>query len=254
MGPQVRSDNEPKSALGEVIFDDAAPADPAEVRALIAKLDGDCEEELKLHKSLLSSDDPAVKARSQYGLAVMYQYGHGVDIDLERAFELYTQSAIAGYKLAQSSLGEFYVRGRSVPVNYKLGMDWYLKAAKKRDPSGMKGMGMLCLSGGKFQEAADWYQRAADEGDKEACYDFAHIHLTGRISPPDLDTAREYLKLGAELDDVNCAMALGTIYQTGHGVEINLYEAAKYYGQAAKLGDKEGSFKLGLICKSDDIK
>ena len=250
---QTQPKNIPATEPGEVIFDEAAPADPVEVRALLAKLDGNYKDAFILLESLLSSDDPAVKARAQYGLAVMYQHGHYAKVDLERAFGLYEKSAKAGYKLAQTALGECYVRGFGAPVDHKQGVDWYLKAVKKGDPGAMMGMGTLYLSGEMYEDAAQWYKLAADRGEKEACYDFAHIYLTGRISPPDLDTAREYLKLGAELDDVKCAMALGTIYQTGHGVDIDLYEAAKYYGMAAKLGDLEGAFELGLICKSGEI-
>jgi len=77
--------DEPEDSSDEIVFDSSAMADPDEVRALMANMKEDYEEALRIYENLLSSSDPAVIARSQYGLAILYQNGHGVEVDLKRA-------------------------------------------------------------------------------------------------------------------------------------------------------------------------
>jgi len=246
--------DEPENLSDEIVFDSSAMADPDEVQALMAKMKGDYEEELIIYEKLLSSSDPEVRARSQYGLAILYQNGHGVEVDLKRAFGLHLQAAATGYSLAQTSLANFYMHGLIGSSDIEQALHWYLRAAKKGEPDAMFAIANLYWNAKKYDEAAEWYKLAADQGDCKACYNFAILHLTGKVWPNNLDLAREYLNFGAELDDVNCAMALGIMYSKGDGVEVNHYEAIKYYGIAAKLGDAEGMYEFGSLCRGDSVK
>ena len=61
-------------------------------------------------------------------LATLYENGKGVEKDMQKAIELYTKSADAGYGTAQSYLGDIYYEGRGIEQNYTKAVEYYLNA------------------------------------------------------------------------------------------------------------------------------
>eukprot|EP00271_Cylindrocystis_brebissonii_P015307 TRINITY_DN3778_c0_g1_i9.p1 TRINITY_DN3778_c0_g1~~TRINITY_DN3778_c0_g1_i9.p1 ORF type:complete len:287 (+),score=26.16 TRINITY_DN3778_c0_g1_i9:44-862(+) len=61
---------------------------------------------------------PFRRAKSDLLLAMCYEYGHGVELDPEKALSLYESAASAGYPNALNSLGMHYSKGVLVPQDH----------------------------------------------------------------------------------------------------------------------------------------
>ena len=110
--------------------------------------------------------------------------------------------ANAGDAAAQVAVGESYASGTGVARDYEQAAEWYQKAADKGDIQGELHLAALYRDGGKdfprdMVQAADWYLKAADQGD-----------------------------VGAEA-------TMGTLYSMGQGVEQNYVEAYYWLDLAA---------------------
>ncbi|HIE49080.1 MAG TPA: tetratricopeptide repeat protein, partial [Gammaproteobacteria bacterium] len=75
--------------------------------ALLYKAQGRYEQAFKWYK--LAADQGL--ATAQFNLAVMFEYGQGINIDYKKALEWYTQAANNNYKRAAFRLGETYQLG-----------------------------------------------------------------------------------------------------------------------------------------------
>src|SRR5512141_2304741 len=63
----------------------------------------------------------------------------------------------------------------------------------------------------------------------------------------DFNTAYQLIKPQAEKGDADAQFILGFLYDEGKGVPQDYAEAAKWYGRAAKQGNKSAQHNLGLI-------
>ena len=66
---------------------------------------------------------------AQYELGVCYASGEGVEINMQKAIELWLKSAEQGYAAAQYNLGMRYLRGRGVEQDMPKAVSWFRKAA-----------------------------------------------------------------------------------------------------------------------------
>ena len=64
-------------------------------------------------------------------LGIMYEYGHGVEPNIQKALTLYIKSAEQGYMDAQYALGLMYDKGDGVEQN-KLVANQYFKQSCER--------------------------------------------------------------------------------------------------------------------------
>ncbi|WP_321275872.1 tetratricopeptide repeat protein [Thiomicrorhabdus indica] len=83
---------------------------------------------------------------AQFGLAKIYRYGQGIDIDYVKALKYYQQAAKGSYGVAQSHLGEMYEQGLGVDPNMSLAKSWYQIACANACSEG-------CLNLKRLQEA-----------------------------------------------------------------------------------------------------
>jgi TPR repeat protein len=82
-------------------------------------------------------------ARSQTQLALMYEFGYGVDKDNSASARWYRLAAEQGAVLAQSNLGYMFAMGKGVPQNYKEAIRWYRLAVDQGHAPAMYGLGIL---------------------------------------------------------------------------------------------------------------
>lgn len=61
-------------------------------------------------------------------VAVMYEHGRGVDVDLSRAYELYVSACTRGAGLACTYAGDFHRFGRGRAKDEAAATGWYAKA------------------------------------------------------------------------------------------------------------------------------
>ena len=86
---------------------------------------GEHNAEYRLIKPLADQGD----ASAQYYLGGMYDDGHGVPQDYNKASMWYEMAAGKGNAKAQFNIGELYASGKGVPQDYVLAYMWFTLAA-----------------------------------------------------------------------------------------------------------------------------
>lgn len=155
--------------------------------------------------------EKAPHALGLYGLSHRYQYGQGVEKDLEKSMKLCAEAGITyRYPVALYRLGLY--------MEY----DW--------------------LDDGKNLEGAfEMYKSAFDDlGYGGAANAIGNCYHNGIGTEKDDDKAYEYYKKGADLGFVSPTANVGYCYEFGRGVEQNFNEAIKYYKKAIELGENDG--------------
>lgn len=153
--------------------------------------------------------EKAPHALGLYSLSLRYQYGQGVEKDLEKAAMLCVDSGTYRYPKALYRMGEFAEYG------------W--------------------LDGEKMLEVAfEAYEKSFDLGYGKAANKIGNCYLNGIGTEKDDDKAYEYYKKGADLGFVSPTANVGYCYEFGRGVERNFNEAIKYYKKAIELGENDG--------------
>jgi TPR repeat protein len=93
-------------------------------------------DDLKQAESLANKND----ALAQLILAIAYDYGDGVEVDLGRAADLYKKSAENSNGIAQYILSELYFDGGLLPINLEKGIYWLKQASDNNIKHAMIGL------------------------------------------------------------------------------------------------------------------
>jgi len=163
----------------------------------------------RYRKAAQAGDAPA-----QSTLAIMYRLGRGVPQDFDRMIALLTQSAEAGYHVAQVQLAGFYMRPKGLPGRL---------AEKHGLPDPVK--------------AADLYRKAADQGSAEAEAALTKLIEGSADAFDDPATRMAWLRHAAAQGDARAMNALGFLHERGEGVDYAPERAAELYVKALETGD-----------------
>jgi uncharacterized protein len=161
-------------------------------------------------------------------------YEHG---DYAAAAVLFMPLAQSGNAPAQMSLGELYYEGEGVPQNYDEALNWYRKAADAGLPRAQLRIGLMYSEGRSVQqdrsEAVKWYRLAADEGLPDAQYNLALAYDFGEGLPQNYAEAVRWYQFAAEQGLALAQNNLGAMYEYGQGIAQDLGQAYKWYSIAA---------------------
>ncbi len=157
-----------------------------------------------------------------YGIAMRYQYGQGVEKDLECALEYFKKSAKYDYNQAV----------------------WYIGFANEN----------LWTSECSHKGAGRWYERAYELGNYNAITNLAWCYTkdNGEYGmPTDYDRFFQLSMKAYELGDMPAwgIANIGWAYQYGNGVDKDIEMAKKYYKEAADMGDEFSQNKLAELEK-----
>lgn len=104
----------------------------------------------------------------QYYLAVMYQDGRWMPLNLDLAYRWFKSAAEKGNPSAQIEMGLLYERGlNNTPKDPTQALGWYKRSALQRHTPGMFQYGRLLLKD-NHAEALAWLQIAGEKGDFDA--------------------------------------------------------------------------------------
>jgi len=81
--------------------------------------------------------------------------------------------------------------------------------------------------------AAEWFRRAADQGDTSAQFYLGGMYSEGRGVPQVYTEAARFYQMAAERGDGQAQYNLGLAYARGEGVEQDLVKAHLYFNLAA---------------------
>ena len=156
-------------------------------------------------------------ASAQFNLGCCYDFGEGVEKNLQEAVKWYRKSAEQGDAEAQFNLGCCYKRGEGVEKNWHEAVKWYRKSAEQGYASAQFNLG-CCYDRGEgveknLQEAVKWYRKSAEQGHAKAQFN------------------------------------LGYSYDFGEGVIQNKIKAYAWYALASKNGNEKASKNMRIIAK-----
>ncbi len=103
---------------------------------------------------------------------------------------------------------------------YKLGLNYIYGTDVPKDAS----------------KAAEWFQKAADQGYLPAMRELGILLASGEGVPVDMERAISYLSAAADNLDPSALYHLGLMYEIGIGVEKDLQKCVRMLAYAAEMG------------------
>ena len=118
-------------------------------------------------------------ARAQFRVAMMHEYGRGVEPNKAESRKLFLvalepirELATSDVAWAQADLGSYYEDGIIIDQDYKTAAGWYYQAAELGYSGAQTNLGVLFANGHgvnpDMKKAVEWFKRAALQGDRVA--------------------------------------------------------------------------------------
>ena len=124
-------------------------------------------------------------------------------------------------------------------------------AALKGDPSAAYEVGLRFAEGkgiaANFDEAAKWYDRAAQAGVVPAIFRLGTFYEKGMSVHKDVDIARRYYLQAAERGSAKAMHNLAVLDADGGGKGANYKSAAQWFRKAADRGVADSQYNLGIL-------
>ncbi len=95
-------------------------------------------EDNELAVKLLTKAHDMGHVEATYNLGICYHHGYGTEIDLEKAYNLYLESANGGYGKGMELVGRFCNRGIYVEQDRKQAEYWLRKSMETSDPEAVE--------------------------------------------------------------------------------------------------------------------
>lgn len=155
-------------------------------------------------------------SEAAYYLGFMYRHGLSVVASQESAFFWFQKSARLGYSKALCALGCMYEHGIGCAKNLDQSRCHYEGAATTGHVGAQFGLGLLCFSCGRHNDAIIWLDIAANNGVLEAQAALADIYVNGIGIKRDLVAAAMWCIVVENSDEV--AEELLTAVQRCHRI------------------------------------
>lgn len=183
---------------------------------------------------------------------------------------------------SQWVLGQLLAKGKGVPQDCVTAISWIRKAADqehwkparvpvsseddKRLEAGLA-KAQFCLglayelgdlaaskTGLKedMDEAARWYRKSSEKGDKDAEFAFGRVCYAGRGTKQDFSEAAKWFKKAAEQGDADAQVQFGIACAFGDGVEQSDANAVKWLRKAAYHNNQDGKDALENLLNNGD--
>jgi hypothetical protein len=216
-----------------------------------------------------------------FAFGVQLADGHGIRKDRVGAGQLFEMAAQRGHVLANYNLALLFLKGDGKPLNPRRAVDHLRYAAEKGIPVAQYDLGTLYATGfdlsaatgaeqGSANEAskinlglnadafqaAKWIGRAASSGHTEAELDYAILLFQGKGVAPDQKRGAELFLSAAAKGNVVAQNRIARCYAHGAGVELNLFEAAKWHAiaKAQGLNDETLDKLVAKLSRADRAK
>lgn len=174
-------------------------------------------------------------------LAVMYEFGMGVERDYVTAASWYLKSADNGDMYSQYEIGRKYQLGVGITKNIDKAISYFLLAANQGFTNAQYALVKIASKSKTFSlsraKSIEWLTNAANAGNVFAQFDLANILAENS----DFESSRlavHWWKESARQSFGHAASALGQAYSEGFGVLTDLQRAYMWYS----IADKNGSF------------
>jgi len=173
------------------------------------------------------------------------------------ALRLLHKAANQNFMAAQESLGIFAETGIGMPKPApEEALAWYEKAVQQGSRDAATDIALM-YSGGigvakDLAKAVGWFQQAAEAGDGTAEYNLALMYVRGNGVPQDYQQFVRWATAAANQNVLPALVDLGNFYEhPPDGSAPQTGRAIHYYQPAAEQGVAEAQFRLGELLAGD---
>ena len=165
-------------------------------------------------------------------------------------------AALKGDPTAAYEIGMRYTEGKGVAVNLDEAAKWYDRAAQAGVVPAIFRLGTFYEKGMSVKKDAEvarrYYLQAAERGNAKAMHNLAVLDADGGGKGANYKSASEWFRKAADRGVADSQFNLGILYARGIGVEQNLAESYKWFSLAAAQGDADSVHKRDDIAKRLD--
>jgi localization factor PodJL len=165
-------------------------------------------------------------------------------------------AALKGDPSAAYEVGVRFAEGKGVPTNYDEAAKWYDRAAQAGVVPAIFRIGTLYEKGLSVKKDLDaarrYYIQAAERGNAKAMHNLAVLEADGGSRGANYKSASQWFRKAAERGVADSQFNLGILYARGIGVEQNLAESYKWFTLAAAQGDADAGRKRDDVAKRLD--
>jgi localization factor PodJL len=165
-------------------------------------------------------------------------------------------AALKGDATAAYEVGVRFAEGKGVPQNLEEAAKWYDRAAQAGIIPAVFRLGTLYEKGMGVTKDVDtarrYYVQAAERGNAKAMHNLAVLDADGGGKGPNYKGAAQWFRKAADRGVADSQFNLGILYARGIGVEQNLAESFKWFNLAAAQGDADAGHKRDDIAKRLD--
>jgi localization factor PodJL len=165
-------------------------------------------------------------------------------------------AALKGDPSAAYEVGVRYAEGKGIAANLDEAAKWYDRAAQAGVIPAVFRLGTLYEKGLSVKKDVDvarrYYLQAAERGNAKAMHNLAVLDADGGGNGANYKSASQWFRKAADRGVVDSQFNLGILYARGIGVEQNLAESYKWFSLAAAQGDVDSVRKRDDIAKRLD--
>jgi localization factor PodJL len=165
-------------------------------------------------------------------------------------------AALKGDPTAAYEIGVRFAEGKGVAPNYDEAAKWYDRAAQAGVVPAIFRLGTLYEKGLSVKKDVDiarrYYLQAAERGNAKAMHNLAVLDADGGGKGANYKNASQWFRKAADRGVADSQFNLGILYARGIGVEQNLAESFKWFSLAAAQGDADSARKRDDIAKRLD--
>jgi localization factor PodJL len=165
-------------------------------------------------------------------------------------------AAMKGDPAAAYEVGVRFAEGKGVPTNYDEAAKWYDRAAQAGVVPAIFRLGTFYEKGLSVKKDVDtarrFYIQAAERGNAKAMHNLAVLDADGGGKGANYKSAAQWFRKAADHGVADSQFNLGILYARGIGVEQNLAESFKWFSLAAGQGDADAVHKRDDVAKRLD--
>jgi localization factor PodJL len=165
-------------------------------------------------------------------------------------------AALKGDPTAAYEVGMRFAEGKGVATNFDEAAKWYDRAAQAGVVPAIFRLGTFYEKGLSVKKDIDiarrYYMQAAERGNAKAMHNLAVLDADGGGKGANYKSAAQWFRKAADRGVADSQFNLGILYARGIGVEQNLAESFKWFSLAAAQGDADAAHKRDDIAKRLD--
>ena len=183
-------------------------------------------------------------------LGFLYFDGRGVQLDRQKAAELFNIACRGGDMHGCNNLGTAYYKGLGMIQSNEFALESY-KEACHATPELCYNLGVFMRDDGRGYpskaRAAELFSRSCLGGNISGCSELANAYSSGAGVNKDLVKAKELYNKACSGNHPSSCRAIGARYMNGNGSNIDYGKSFQYLNRSCELADMTGCGLLGLL-------